>query len=212
MSNSTKPLFATSDWHIGHEKSLEYDQRPFKNLEDMHRSLISRYNSTVPDNGVCYFAGDIGNKPEDIRKVITQLRGIKVCVLGNHDQGMTTMYNCGFDLVVWGVVLYIGSNRVTISHCPLLDVRRENLPNHPDALWHGHERPKHRQCSFTDEGQYHLHGHIHSRKGRHVSNKIQGNQYDIGAPANDYRPVSFSTITSWIAKDQNTKLSLKSQK
>ena len=46
-----KPTFFSSDWHISHEKAIEYDKRPFKDINHMHEALIARYNATVPENG-----------------------------------------------------------------------------------------------------------------------------------------------------------------
>lgn len=196
-----KPTFFTSDWHIGHEKVLELDKRPFHNLYEMHEALVTRYNSTVPDNGICYFLGDMGNTTDDIRKVINRLKGTKVLILGNHDKGTTTMYNCGFDVVLYSGTIYIGDHRITMSHCPLLGIRREDTSNMKSGgsdNWHGEHREKHRKSALIDEGQFHLHGHIHSRKDKPESTKILGKQYDVGVSANNYTPISISQIESWV--------------
>jgi calcineurin-like phosphoesterase family protein len=195
-----KPTFFTSDWHISHENVLKYDERPFKDLNDMHESLIKRYNACVPNSGICYFLGDMGNKTEDMKKVINRLNGTKVLILGNHDKGITSMYNCGFDVVLNSASFYIGDNRITMSHCPLMGIRREDTSKmkNPNENWHGESNPKHQRCSLKDEGQFHLHGHIHSRSGRLESKKILDKQYDIGVAANNYTPVSISKIESWV--------------
>lgn len=196
-----KPTFFTSDWHIGHEKCLEYDKRPFKDLNHMHESLIARYNATVPQSGVCYFLGDMGNKTEDMRKVINRLNGTKVLIVGNHDKGITTMYNCGFDVVIYSASIYIGDHRITMSHCPLMGLFREDTSNFRKPTqdnWHGESRPLHQRSSLTNEGQFHLHGHIHSRKDKVQSTKILDKQYDVGVTANGYCPVSISQIESWV--------------
>ena len=162
---SQKKLFFTSDWHIGHEKSIVYDKRPFADLDTMHQKLINNYNSTVTPDGVCYFLGDVGlGNREVTRSVISQLHGTKVCVLGNHDPNMTAMYEVGFDVVLYGAVIYLAGQRITLSHCPLMGVFREDTTNMrggtTNGNWHG--ELKHRRYSFVDEGQYHLHGHIHA--------------------------------------------------
>lgn len=200
-----KPIFLTSDWHIGHDKAIEYDKRPFKNMTHMCESLITRYNATVPENGVCFFVGDMGNRPEQIRKVIERLHGTKVLFLGNHDKGMGTLYNCGFDVVLWGGVLYINDVKVTISHCPLIGLFREDTSKmkNPNENWHGESREKHRRFATADEGQYHIHGHIHSRKDKAQSQKILGKQFDVGVTANNYTPVNFKDIVSWVMKSEN---------
>lgn len=200
--NDRKPLFATSDWHLGHAKVIELDARPFKDLEDMHRTLISRYNATVPKNGVCFFLGDIGwcSGPL-VAEVLSALNGTKVCVLGNHDKNMHAMYARGFDLVLNSATIYVANKRVTMSHCPMKGVYREDVAGMngavPGAMWHG----DHKQHAFTvaDEGQFHLHGHIHSPNGG-KSERILDRQFDVGVVANKYRPVSMSEIESWITK------------
>ncbi len=205
MIYETKPIFFSSDWHVGHEKAIEYDKRPFKDLNHMHEVLVKRYNAVVPENGLCYFIGDMGNKTEVLRKIMARLNGTKVLIWGNHDKGITTMYNCGFDVVVYSVTLYMHKHRFTLSHCPLRDVIREDTSKmrgaDPDNLepWHGAFRPKHQMCTITDEGQFHGHGHIHSRKDKIVSQKILDKQFDMGVTANNYTPVSWSQWESFIA-------------
>lgn len=197
-----KPTFFTSDWHISHEKSIQFDQRPFKTLDEMHTSLIVRYNACVPDNGICYFLGDMGNKPKEIAEVVRQLKGTKVLFLGNHDKGMTTMYNCGFDVVMYGGWIYVGDIKVTMSHCPFIGVLREDTSSFNRGIvenWHGETRTHHLKSAVKDDGQFLLHGHIHSRKGKDQSVKILDRQYDVGCVANNYTPVSLSTIESWVA-------------
>lgn len=192
--------FFTADWHLGHEKSLEHDKRPFKNLGHMHHVLVNNYNSIITKDDICYFLGDIGWKPA-ITEVISKLNGKKILVLGNHDPSKTSLYNAGFDLLLNGAMLTLGKSIITMSHCPLRGILREDTTGMkgtiPTDNWHGESR--HSQFSFPDFGQFHLHGHIHSRKDNPRSVKIQDRQYDVGVVGNNYRPVSMSTIESWIA-------------
>lgn len=195
-----KPTFFWSDLHIGHAKAIIFDERPFRNVDEMHEALITRYNSTVPENGICYFLGDIGNKPEEIRKVISRMHGTKVCILGNHDGGINTMYNCGFDVVLYSASIYIGDRKLNMTHCPYLGVWREDTSNmkNPGENWHGEHNMKHRKYAMHDDGNFLIHGHIHSRKGKEKSQKILGKQYDVGVCANNFTPISLSTIESWV--------------
>lgn len=208
-SNTKKPIFFTSDWHLGHDRAIELDDRPFTDMDHMIEVLVKRYNATVPENGVCYFVGDMGNKPAQIKKVMDRLHGTKILILGNHDKDMSAMYNAGFDAVLYGAVLYYKNQRITISHCPLLDTYREDtsiMTAYKDKgldefpAWHGNDRPKHRSLSFKNEGQIHISGHIHSQKSRSQSKMIEGRQIDIGVTAHNYTPVSMSYIESLIDK------------
>ena len=205
MGSNRKPIFFTSDWHIGHANSIVFDERPFKDIQDMHKGLIKRFNANVPPDGVTYFLGDMGVCGSTLTfEVMNKLNGIKVLVLGNHDKQHNAMYGCGFDVVLNGAVLQIAGERVTMSHCPLMGVFREDLSHIPiekqveNANWHGEHKNK--RFSFEDEGQFHLHGHIHSSNKTKNKKPILGKQYDVGVPAHNYLPVSISQIESWISK------------
>lgn len=214
MSSNRKSIHFTSDWHVGHANSLKFDERPFKDLDHMHRVLINNYNAQVPHNGLCYFLGDMGLcSSELLKEIISQLKGTKVLILGNHDKAHNAMYEIGFDVVLNSATLYIAGERVTMSHCPLRGVFREDVEGMKRALskkdieedgskgvvdnWHG----EHKQTAFSaeNEGQFHLHGHIHS--GPHNKKlRIDNRQMDIGCVANKYRPVSISDVESWISR------------
>lgn len=212
--NNRKSIHFTSDWHIGHANSIIFDSRPFRDLDHMHSVLINNYNAQVPENGVCYFLGDIGmTSSETLKKVITQLNGTKICILGNHDKAHNAMYQIGFDVVLNSATLYIAGERVTLSHCPLRGVFRESVVGMKSSYsnrdykegvpaqenWHGEH--KNGKFSVSDEGQFHLHGHIHSSP---LNDKISvtDRQFDVGVPANKYRPVHISVIESWITKNK----------
>lgn len=197
-----KPIFFTSDWHLGHHNSITYDKRPFKDVSHMHRVLVNNFNATVPDDGITYFLGDMGVTDRlALVKILSELNGTKVLVMGNHDKGMNAMYTAGFDVVINMASMVIANNLVTMTHCPLRGLFREVITDTrgsaPGEMWHGESR--HNRYSIPDWGQFHLHGHIHSNSWKTKSTKIAGKQFDVGVPANNYRPVSISEIESWIA-------------
>ena len=200
-----KAIYFTSDTHYFHEKSIEFDKRPFQDIEHMHRVMVNNYNAVVPENGVCYFLGDFGMGPaKEMKELVNSLNGTKVLVLGNHDKKHNSMYNMGFDVVVNSASIKIAGEIVTMSHCPLRGIVREDTSSMRGTVegehWHGESR--HTDYSVENFGQYHLHGHIHSpNRGR--SKTILDKQFDIGVVANNYRPVSISVIESWIAKDKD---------
>lgn len=196
-----KKTFFTSDWHIGHHNVIKFDNRPFQDIHHMHRVLINNYNSCVQYDDIVYFLGDIGMTNSGmVKSVIMQLNGTKILVLGNHDKGTNAMFDAGFAAVMNAATLYIANERVTLSHCPLPGVWREDATGMRGAVdkenWHGEFR--HDKYVVPNEGQFHLHGHIHSPNGG-KSTKILDKQYDVGVVANNYRPVSISQIESWIS-------------
>lgn len=207
-----KSIHFTSDWHLGHANSIKFDDRPFKDLDHMHHVLIKNYNAQVPENGLCYFLGDIGlASSEVLARVLAELNGTKILILGNHDKQHNAMYGVGFDVVLNNATIYIAGERVTMSHCPLRGVFREKTEHIrsaysdrdraegpvKDVNWHGEH--KHDPYSVTNEGQFHLHGHIHAGPSNDKL-VIDGRQMDVGVPGNKYRPIHISEVESWIAR------------
>lgn len=191
-------IYFTSDWHIGHANVLVYDQRPFTDLNHMHRVLVNNYNSTVGAEDICFFLGDMGlGKGDVLRKVVSELQGRKVLILGNHDKGATAIRRIGFEVVLNMAALEIAGQIVTMTHCPLRGVWREDTSAMKGAApgdnWHGEH--KQQRFSTEDYGQFHLHGHTHKGPKERILNR----QWDVGVRANDYRPVSISAVESWIA-------------
>lgn len=196
-----KPIFFIADLHLGHHRSIEFDNRPFRDVDHMQEVIINNFNSTVPDNALTYFQGDLGWNDKYWKEAIRKMKGDKILIQGNHDKVTQEMYDLGFSAVLQGAVIYIAGQKVTLSHYPLLGIRREetsHIPGHESENWYGEN--KHRNICFKDEGQFHLHGHIHSRKDTPGKSITLGRQYDVGLPANNYRPVSISQIESWISK------------
>lgn len=202
MSNGRKPTFFTSDLHIGHANSIIFDNRPFRDLDHMHFELVRRFNNTVPVNGVTYFLGDVVTHSVELTKsVISKMNGIKVLVVGNHDKPYNSCYNAGFDVVINNAMLIIQNEKVTMSHCPLRGVFRENTEtmagNTPGENWHGEVRNG--RYTLDNDGQFHLSGHIHSPNGG-KSKTILGRQMDVGVVAHGYKPVHINYVESWIMR------------
>lgn len=199
-----KKIYFTSDWHIGHKAVIEFSKRPFRDVDHMSRVLVNNYNSTVGSQDICYFLGDMGmTSGEEIKKVIKQLHGTKILVQGNHDKkGRQFWMDCGFVAVQNAASIVIAKNMVTMSHCPLVGVFREDTTDmrgaSPGENWHK-ERRHGPFYSVPDFGQFHLHGHTHA-PNRGKSKVKLDKQWDIGVDGNNYRPVSISQVESWIAK------------
>ena len=51
--------FYISDLHIDHANILGFDNRPFKDVEEMNNELIHRWNDVVSDGDLVYILGDM---------------------------------------------------------------------------------------------------------------------------------------------------------
>tara|TARA_R100000951_G_C2653160_1_gene185149 strand:- start:2555 stop:3103 length:549 start_codon:yes stop_codon:yes gene_type:complete len=170
----------------------------------MHEVIVKRFNNTVPTHGITYVLGDVGicKSKEKMQALIARLNGTLVLVRGNHDKGFNAMYELGFDVVIDKAQIRLGDTILTMSHCPLVGVHREDttgMRKHDGTEnWHG-EKWHHNNYSYPDFGQFHVHGHCHARglkeNGRLV---IDNRQWDVGVCGNKFTPVTLSQIESWI--------------
>lgn len=90
--------FWTADHHLWHKTKsgsiIEYANRPFKNLDEMHEYCINEWNKVVGMGDLVWYLGDFsfGNKlmVQTIRKY---LNGKIILLMGNHDRIKNN--NCG---------------------------------------------------------------------------------------------------------------------
>lgn len=75
-----------SDLHIGHEKAIMYDVRPFADINEMNNTIIVNWNGRVQDDDTVYILGDfIWGKENEWQPIVEMLSGNKVLIRGNHD-------------------------------------------------------------------------------------------------------------------------------
>ncbi len=83
-------IYFTGDHHFGHANIIKYCNRPFKDTNQMERVIVTRYRSVVGMDDTVYFLGDLTLwSPEykaSLRRVVDQLPGTKILILGNHDK------------------------------------------------------------------------------------------------------------------------------
>lgn len=93
---NTNELWLIADTHFNHEKILEYE--PIRtqyatNVADMNRVLMDNWNSSINDKDVVLFLGDFSIANSYITKLlVSQLKGQKVMVMGNHDRRSKTYW------------------------------------------------------------------------------------------------------------------------
>lgn len=135
-------LFFWSDLHFYHHNIIKYASRPFDSVDHMNQTLLSNYWSTVSENDVVVFGGDIAFGDIELTKPLIQnLPGKKILVLGNHDfdknQCIFRNYHC-FDETVMAFVLQQKVEEtdinILVTHYP---VAAEALPQNTINI-HGH--------------------------------------------------------------------------
>lgn len=163
----------TSDLHIGHANIIRFCNRPFEDLNDMHESIMQKYDS-MPDTadtviwnlGDVWFGKNLRNASfdvlrEDVKRMRGKHRRLKL-ILGNHDfqilkympvasKGFNSVKfffeAVGFDDVYDHPILV--DNRFILSHEPVPLSINSNLRN---IHGHTHDKPVDR-LYFVQDGE-----------------------------------------------------------
>ena len=183
-------VFFTSDTHFGHSNIIKYCNRSFNNVDEMDEALINNWNAKVPKDGIVYHLGDFAwgsiNYWEKIRE---QLNGEIILIYGNHDEKYLNnklMYKL-FKEVTPQKKIWINKIPIYMNHYPFL-------------CFGG---------SYKGLGAtWQLFGHVHSnpRSEEGLDHKRLVNcfptQYDVGVDNNNFTPVSFDELYSYINNRQ----------
>lgn len=170
-------LYMTSDSHWGHFNICKYCHRPFASRKEMDATLISNWNSVVPEDGIVVHCGDFmlphktGDK--EYKKIWDKLN-FKTLVLcrGNHDRIDCGTYNYGDRTVIVVDIAMIEVEGIEIMacHCPKLA-----YPADFQIFGHIH--------TLSDGTCYGIDGDVVDR--------LRSTQYDVGADQNGYTPISY---------------------
>lgn len=170
-------IYFTSDLHFYHDNVIKFANRPYHNAEEMNRSLIKKWNEKVTFADEVYILGDVTMKgPELAAEMLSQLRGKKHLIRGNHDRFVDQQT---FDKSIFASVRDYGE----IVCCNT----RMILFHYPIAEWNGFYRES-----------IHLHGHQHNHEDYNYNNLMAGiRRYDVGVDANHMTPVSAEEILAF---------------
>lgn len=132
-------IFMISDHHFGHKHIIDFESRPFENVDEMSVTMIERWNSVVGKHDKVFHLGDFSflNR-EKTKEIIGKLNGKKFLIMGNHDRGRSKSWwlDVGFDEVSEYPIVFGGF--YFLSHEPMY--MNKNMP------------------------YVNIHGHIHGQK------------------------------------------------
>ncbi len=172
-------IYFTADLHLGHKNILELCNRPFQTIEEMDQTLIDNWNKKVTNADTVYIVGDLIYKAEDYENYLSKLKGKKVLILGNHDNGWIDKIDKEkYFVKVSNLIEQSLENRmVTLCHYPMLEWRNS------------------RKVGSTKLG-YLIHGHIHNRTTLpdYLPVLRAQNALNAGVDINNYEPVTFKEL------------------
>lgn len=127
----------TSDTHFGHARIIEYCARPFASVLEMDHEMIQRWNERVNEGDTVYHLGDFAfARVERIREILSQLKGTKVLIRGNHDRRIkdSKFLGAGFSAVHKTHTLEAFDVPILLAHHPQ-DVPGWHLCGHVHEAW-----------------------------------------------------------------------------
>jgi len=178
-------IYFTADLHFGHKNILDFDNRPFTNIDIHDKVLIEKWNNKVSMNDEVYILGDISwhNVTKTI-EIVKQLNSkSKHLIVGNHDSKL------------------LKSRELQSLFVEIVDYKELSLPDGKGIILCHYPMP----CFKNHyHGWYHLYGHIHnsfeSNMMEHIKLEMEElynipcNMYNVGVMHWNYEPVSLEEI------------------
>jgi calcineurin-like phosphoesterase family protein len=128
-----------SDLHLWHTNIIQYCNRPFVTIEEMNETLLTAWRRTVKEKDTIFNLGDfcLGQSKDAISKLVKNLPGKKIIILGNHDRGHSLQWwrDIGFSEVYPYPIIY--HKWVILSHEEVF-----LNDNYPYINIHGHHHNK----------------------------------------------------------------------
>lgn len=107
-------VFVISDLHLSH-KTMAL-RRGFKDEKEHDAFIIDNWNSVVTKRDMVFIIGDVTMEDSKPYHLLSNLRGIKKVILGNHDRAEHINELLKYVIKVYGVVEYKHS---ILSHIPI---------------------------------------------------------------------------------------------
>jgi calcineurin-like phosphoesterase family protein len=186
--------YFSSDWHLGHEGSIKFSNRPFANAEEMDRVIIQRMTAPIKKGDDFYFLGDLAWETKSAEMFFEAFpsKARFYWILGNHDKDkQRTCLNsklkpfekyCAFVGDLLEIKLSITPN----------DSRQDiTLAHYPMITWNK---------SHYNAWQLFGHHHTHSWKHEEIPVRTHGKQLNVNCEFYDYQPLNEHTVIELMSR------------
>lgn len=171
-------IYFIADTHFFHSNIINLNNRPFKDYEQMHKTLIINWNSYISEYDDIYILGDFAYKGTgiEVTQLLKRLNGKKYLIKGNHDK-YVNYDDFDISLFEWIKDYYVLDYKKTkfiLFHYPILE-------------WDGYYK-----------GYIHLYGHVHN-SNKNIEQKerlkvLENKAFNVGVDVNDFFPISIESI------------------
>jgi len=165
--------YFTSDLHLGHTNIIKYNNRPFKTIEEMDKTLIRNWNETVQPDDEIFILGDLTmRKKGSALAYVFALNGKKHMIRGNHDLFLQDFKETDswFKWIKDYAVIEHEGTSLVLFHYPIVE-------------WYG-----------FGKGSIHLHGHLHNGGSVAPWDSSNTRVFNVGVDVCDFKPISVTEI------------------
>jgi len=144
--------YVISDLHLGHENIIKYENRPFRDAEQMDEILINNWNNAVTESDTVYYLGDLtfGRLTEKDR--------LKASALSKNQQQLERMRRYADALN--GHIIWVKGNHLDPKGA-ILSVRKEVDGIEFDMI---HNPDRANEIGFwRTKNRWLIHGHTHNK-------------------------------------------------
>ena len=147
-----------ADLHLGHANSIKFDNRPFADLNEMHRTIIDNWNAVVRTTDTVYILGDFCISRDDaVNRILCHLNGKLHLIIGNHDSYLEDRHfdKSWFKSIDAYKEIRDNGRMVILSHYPIFCYKGQYRKNQDGS-------PK----------TYMLYGHVHNTQDEVLVNRF----------------------------------------
>lgn len=99
-----------SDLHLFHKNvtraGKNFDNRPYKNIEEMNDDILKRWNNSVTNVDHVYICGDLiwkfnNDNRDEAMRILQEMNGNLHLIVGNHDKVKSQLFKKRFEEIVF---------------------------------------------------------------------------------------------------------------
>lgn len=161
-------IWFTSDTHFNQKRTLDLSKRPFANVTEMNRVLVTNWNETVKSDDIVYHLGDFGDY-----KFREYLNGNIILIKGNYERNdkeefkMTEHYFNQCYEIMYSVCI---PNKESVYFL--------NMTHEPNRL----------KIFSIDDNHINLFGHVHKLC------MIKSYGINVGVDCHNFKPIDLETV------------------
>ncbi len=123
VSLDGRKVWCWSDQHFWHWNILDFSERPYDDLYQMHEHMLANHNEYVDKDDIVIWGGDVGFKATGVlNEMLTEYNGYKILIVGNHDFNGKKLRKLNFDETHLVYVVERPEVSMLFTHYPMYNI------------------------------------------------------------------------------------------